>query len=106
MVNVIKDIVNKLEGYSSDNQGFAVISAKVNEDSGIALKVQPYIKNEEIEGISEENYLTEMISRLLSRYSDTPHYAVYKAEKVDGCWELLVQEIQKKTENNSEREQN
>ena len=101
MVNVIKDIVNRLDGYSSDNQGFAVTSfapAEVNGGSGAKLHVKPYLKNEEIEGIPEEEHLMEMLSRLLSRYSDTPHYAVCKAEKVVDLWELLVQKIQEKTE--------
>ena len=40
----------------------------------------------------------EMVSRLLSRYSDEPHYAVCKAEKMNGFWELQVQEIKEKTE--------
>ena len=94
MVNVLKDIVNRLDGYSSDNQGFAVISfvpVEVNGGSGTKLHVKPYLKNEEVEGIPEEGYLIEMINRLLSRYSDAPHYAVYKAEKEDGFWELVVQ---------------
>ena len=49
------------------------------------------IKNEEIEGIPEEEQLMEMLDRLLSRYSDAPHYAVCKAEKENGVWELVVQ---------------
>lgn len=105
MVNVIKDIVNKLDGYSSDNQGFAVTSfapAEVNGGSGTKLHVKPYLKNEEIEGIPEEEHLMEMINRLLSHYSDASHYAVYKAEKVNGFWELVVQEIQEKTEDKAD----
>jgi len=105
MVNVIKDIVNKLDGYSSDNQGFAVTSfasAEVNGGSGTKLHVKPYLKNEEIEGIPEEEHLMEMINRLLSHYSDAPHYAVYKAEKVYGFWELVVQEVQEKTEDKAD----
>lgn len=104
MVNVIKDIVNKLDGYSSDNQGFAVTSfapEEVNGGSGTKLHVKPYLKNEEVEGIPEEEHLMEMISRLLSHYSDAPHYAVYKAEKVNGFWELVVQEIQEKESEDS-----
>ena len=31
MVNVIKDIVNKLDGSSCDNQGFAVASASTEK---------------------------------------------------------------------------
>ena len=105
MVNVIKDIVNRLDGYSSDNQGFAVISfapAEVNGGSGTKLHVKPYLKNEEIEGIPEEEHLMEMLDRLLSRYSDAPHYAVYKAEKENGFWELVVQKGKQKTEDKAD----
>ena len=105
MVNVIKDIVNRLDGYSSDNQGFAVISfapAEVNGGSGTKLHVKPYLKNEEIEGIPEEEHLMEMLDRLLSRYSDAPHYAVYEAEKENGFWELIVQKGKEKTEDKAD----
>ena len=105
MVNVIKDIVNRLDGYSSDNQGFAVTSfapAEANGGSGTKLHVKPYLKNEEIEGIPEEEHLMEMLSRLLSRYSDTPHYAVCKAEKENGLWELVVQKGKQKTEDKAD----
>lgn len=105
MVNVIKDIVNRLDGYSSDNQGFTVISfapVEVNGGSGTKLHVKPYLKNEEVEGIPEEGHLMEMLYRLLSRYSDAPHYAVYKAEKEDGFWELVVQEGKQKTEDKAD----
>ena len=105
MVNAIKDIVNRLDGYSFDNQGFAVTSFAplgLNGGSGIKLRVKPYLKNEGIEGAPEDEHLMEMISRLLSRYSDAPHYAVCKAEKMNGFWELQVQEIKEKTEEKTE----
>ena len=105
MVNAIKDIVNRLDGYSSDNQGFSVISfapVEVNGGSGTKLHVKPYLKNEEIEGIPEEEQLMEMLDRLLSRYSGGSHYAVCKAEKVVDSWELLVQKIQEKTEDKAD----
>lgn len=101
MVNVIKDIINRLDGYSFVKQGFAVTSfapVEVNGGSGTKLHVKPYLKNEEGEGIPEGEHLKEMIERLLSPYSDEPHYAIYKAEKGSGFWELVVQEIKEKTE--------
>ena len=99
MVNVIKDIVDKLDGYSFDNQGFAVTSfVGLNGGSGTKIRVKPYLKNEGVEGAPEEEHLMKMISRLMSRNSDAPHYAVYKAEKINGFWELQVQEIKEKTE--------
>ena len=104
MVNVIKDIVNKLDGSSYDNQGFEVISACVEMPGGsfIKLQVKPYIKHEGTKGLPEEEHLMEMIERLLSHYSGGPHYAVYKAEKITNLWELLVQEIQVKTEDKAD----
>ena len=104
MVNVIKDIVNKLDGSSYDNQGFEVISACVEMRGGsfIKLQVKPYIKHEGTKGLPEEEHLMEMIDRLLSHYSGGPHYAVYKAEKVVESWELTVQEVQEKTEDKAD----
>ena len=104
MVNVIKDIVNKLDGTSCDNQGFAVVTALTEKYEGslIKLQVKPYLKDKKIEGLSEEEHLKEMIDRLLSPYSDGLHYAVCKAEKVADLWELLVKKIQEKTEDKAD----
>ena len=98
MVNVIKDIVNKLDGTSYDNQGFAVTSSALTRSSLIELQVKPYIKHEGTKGLPEEEHLKEMIDRLGYHYSDGLRYAVYKAEKLVGLWELTVQEVQEKTE--------
>ena len=98
MVNVIKDIVDKLDGTSYDNQGFAVTSSALTSGALIKLQVKPYIKHEGTKGLPEEEHLMEMINRLLSQYSGGSHYAVCKAEKVYDSWELLVQEVQEKTE--------
>ena len=102
MVNVIKDIVNKLDGTSYDNQGFAVTSYVPTSGSLIELQVKPYIKHEGTKGLPEEEHLMEMINRLLSQYSGGPHYAVCKAEKVVESWELTVQEVQEKTEDKAD----
>ena len=104
MVNVLKDIVNKLDGSSYDNQGFEVISACVEMRGGsfIKLQVKPYIKHEGTKGLPEEEHLMEMIDRLLSHYSGGLHYAVCKAEKVTDLWELLVQKIPEKTEDKAD----
>ena len=100
MVNVLKDIINKLDGSSYDNQGFAVVTALTEKYEGSLLKLQvkPYLKNEKIKGLPEEEHLMEMIDRLGYHYSDGLRYAVCKAEKVVDLWELLVQKIQEKTE--------
>jgi len=98
MTNAIKDIVNRLDGYSTDNQSFAVISFEITENAQIKLKVQPYVKVEEAEALPEEEHLGEITNRLLSKFLDnTAHYTVLKAEKQNGWWELLVQEVPKKT---------
>ena len=88
MVNVIKDIVDKLDGTS-----YVPTSGSL-----IELQVKPYIKHEGTKGLPEEEHLMEMINRLLSQYSGGTHYAVCKAEKVCDLWELTVQEVQEKTE--------
>ena len=104
MVNVIKDIVNKLDGSSYDNQGFAVVTALTEKYEGSLLKLQvkPYLKNEKIKGLPEEEHLKEMIDRLGYHYLDGLRYAVYKAEKVTDLWELLVQKVQEKTEDKAD----
>ena len=104
MVNVIKDIVNKLDGSSCDNQGFAVTFASAEKYVGslIKLQVKPYLKDEKVKGLPEEEHLKEMIERLGFHYSDGLHYAVCKAEKVVDTWELLVQKVQEKTEDKAD----
>ena len=104
MVNVIKDIINKLDGSSCDNQGFAVTFASEERYVGslIKLQVKPYCKDEKIKGLPEEEHLKEMIDRLGFHYSDGSRYAVWKAEKVVDLWELLVQKIQEKTEDKAD----
>ena len=105
MVNVIKDIVNKLDGSSYDNQGFAVTSSVPTIGSFIKLQVKPYSKHEGTKGLPEEEHLKEMIDRLLPSYSESTHYAVYKAEKVCDLWELLVKDMQEKTEDKADEVQ-
>ena len=107
MVNVIKDIVNKLDGTSYDNQGFAVTFASAEKYVGslIKLQVKPYLKDEKVKGLPEEEHLKEMIDRLLPSYSESTHYAVYKAEKVCDLWELLVKGMQEKTEDKADEVQ-
>ena len=104
MVNVIKDIVNKLDGSSYDNQGFAVTFASTEKYVGslIRLQVKPYLKDEKIKGLPEEEHLMEMIDRLGFHYSDGLRYVVCKAEKVVDSWELLVQKVQEKTEDKAD----
>ena len=104
MVNVLKDIINKLDGSSCDNQGFAVVTALTEKYEGSLLKLQvkPYCKDEKIKGLPEEEHLREMIDRLGIHYLYGSRYAVWKAEKVADLWELLVQKIQEKTEDKAD----
>lgn len=102
MVNVIKDIVNRLDGTSYDGQGFAVTSSALTGGSLIELQVRPYIKHEGAEGLPEEEHLMEMVNRLMSPYSDGSRYTVLKAEKAVGLWGLLVKEVQEKTEDKAD----
>ena len=104
MVNVLKDIINKLDGSSYDNQGFAVVTALTEKYEGSLLKLQvkPYIKHEGTKGLPEEEHLKEIIDRLGFHYSDGLRYAVCKAEKVVDLWELLVQKIPEKTEDKAD----
>ena len=105
MVNVIKDIVDKLDGSSYDNQGFAVTSYVPTLGFFIKLQVKPYCKDEKVKGLPEEEHLKEMIDRLGFHYSDGLRYEVCKAEKVVDLWELLVQEVQEKTEDKADEVQ-
>lgn len=105
MVNVIKDIVDKLDGSSYDSQGFAVTSSALTRSSLIELQVKPYTKHEGTKGLPEEEHLMEMINRLMYHYSDGSRYTVYKAEKVVDTWELTVQEVQEKTEDKADEVQ-
>lgn len=106
MVNVIKDIVNKLDGFSSDNQGFMVTSfvgaGKADTGTGfrMELHVMPYIKDEELDGLPEEEHLIEMANRLLASYSESgQHYVILKAEKMESYWKLVIKPLEKKEEN-------
>ena len=104
MVNVLKDIINKLDGSFCDNQGFAVVTAFTEKYEGSLLKLQvkPYLKDEKIKGLPEEEHLKEMIDRLGLHYSDGLRYEVWKAEKVVDLWELLVKKIPEKTEDKAD----
>ena len=95
MVNTIKDIANKLDGYSSDNQGFLIISFTIN-GTIIELSVKPYLKNENLDGVPEYKHLSEIIDRLLNYSLDAKesNYEVLKATKCDvESWELSIMEI-------------
>ena len=94
MVNMIKDIVNKLDGFSSDNQGFAVTAFTVDEN-GFTLNVNPYLKKEEEEGMESWKQLPEMCDRLYAGYSsEGGHYEVVKALKEGSHWILTIKAME------------
>ena len=99
MVNTMKEIVDKLEGYTSDNQGYAVMSFNI-EANGFRLSVKPYLKAEGKEGKKDSEHLMEMCSRLLDKYQKQGrHFTVVEAVRMgSGAWEnrawnLLLEEI-------------
>lgn len=98
MINILKDIAEKLDGYFSDNQGYAVMSFYI-EENGIRLSVKPYLKNEESSGKEECEHLMEMCSRLLDKYQEQGrHFTVLEAKMEGNTWELLIEELQDEQE--------
>lgn len=94
MVNAIKDICNKLDGFSSENQGYALTAFQcIDEESDIIITVKPYLKNEEAEGLQNHEHLVEMCNRLYSAYSDKTHYEVNEAVYNGTYWKLRIREI-------------
>lgn len=98
MVNMIKDVVNKLDGFSSDNQGYAVTAFTIQEN-GFEVHVKPYLKNEEVSGLKEWEHLIEMCNRLYSGYSkEGGHYKVTEAVNKGGFWILVINSVEDKTD--------
>lgn len=116
MVNIIKDIVDKLDGFSSDTHGFAVIAFTMTEKNEVTVNVRPYIKKEEDEDEDEdeeeeegmENWrqlpemeswrqLPEMCERLYAKYSSEGfHYEVIEAVNKGSYWTLAIKAIEVK----------
>ena len=98
MVNMIKDVVNKLDGFSSDNQGFAVTAFTVAEN-GFTLNVKPYLRKEEEEGMESWKQLPEMCDRLYACYSaEGGHYEVVEAVNKGSYWVLTIKAIEVKSD--------
>ena len=96
MVNIIKDIVNKLDGFSSDNQGYAVTAFAV-KGNDFEVCVKPYLKSEELSGLEEWEHLIEMCNRLYSVYAkEGGHYKVTEAVSRDGSWTLVLNSVEEK----------
>lgn len=94
VVNKIKDIVNRLDGYSDSGFAFAVTEVK-KADGIYYLTVTPY--NKDGSEVTEEQHteeLAEMIHRL-SGYQEIK-YVVINAVLNCGDWNLTVTCYEKK----------
>lgn len=103
MVNMLKEITNRLDGFNSDNQGYAVVSFDIADTLGTyEVKVVPYLKNEELSGMKEWEHLIEMSKRLYAQYQDgADHYIVLEAQNKGAVWILKIKVEQKDDTQNS-----
>ena len=103
MVNMLKEITDRLAGYNSDNQGYAVVSFSMLDTLGTCeVKVVPYIKNEECSGLKEWEHLIEMSKRLYAQYQDgVERYVIVEAQNKSGDWILKIKVEQKDDTKNS-----
>lgn len=92
MVNFIKDIAEKLEGYSVQNQGYALTDC-MTDDEYFTLVVIPYLKDAKEKGEEETEHLSQMIERLSGKYTEGIKYSVVFAEKDGEAWKLRVKVI-------------
>lgn len=102
MVNKIKEIVNRLDGYSDSGLAFAVTEIDKN-DEVFYLTVTPY--NKDGSEVTEEQHteeLAEMVHRLLYGYKETKYVIINSVLLDCGDWHLKVACYEKK---NSEEEQ-
>lgn len=96
MMNIVKNLADRLEGFSFENQGFAITSfAMANNETeiAIALKVKPYVKDENKEALPENEELGEIIKRLSEKESGSVFFSVWHADKDSekGIWTLTLQ---------------
>jgi len=103
MVNMLKEITNRLDGFNSDNQGYAVTAFNIADTLGMyEVNVVPYIKNEECSGLKEWEHLIEMSRRLYAQYQDdVDRYIIVEAQNKGKFWILKIKVEQKDdTKNN------
>ena len=101
MVNKVKEIVNRLDGYSDSGLAFAVTEIDKNNEM-FYLTVTPY--NKDGSEVTEEQHteeLAEMVNRL-SGYKETKYVVINSVLLACGDWNLTVTCYEKK---NSEEEQ-
>lgn len=101
MVNKLKEIVNRLDGYSDSGFVFAVTEVK-KVDGMYYLTVTPY--NKDGSEVTEEQHteeLAEIVHRLYG-YKETKYVVINAVLLACGDWNLTVTCYEKK---NSEEEQ-
>ena len=101
MVNKVKEIVNRLDGYSDSGLAFAVI--EIDKHNGMYyLKVTPY--NKEGSEVTEEQHMEELaeMTYRLAGYRETKYVIIHAELLACGDWSLKVKCYEKK---NSEEEQ-
>lgn len=100
MVNKVKEIVNRLDGYSDSGLAFAVTEIKKG-DSLYYLTVTPYSKDD-VE-VTEEQHTEELaeMTHRLSGYKETKYVIIHAVLLACGDWDLTVKCYEKK---NSEEE--
>lgn len=95
MVNKVKEIVNRLDGYSDSGLAFAVTEIRM-ADGMYYLEVTPY--NKDGAEVTEEQCaeeLTEIVYRL-SGYKETKYVVINAILLANGDWKLTVKCNEKK----------
>lgn len=103
LVNKVKEIVNRLDGYSDSGFSFAVTEVKKKKvDGTYYLTVTPY--NKDGSEVTEEQHTEELaeMTHRLSGYRETKYVIIHAVLLACGDWNLVVACYEKK---NSEEEQ-
>lgn len=95
MVNKVKEIVNRLDGYSDSGLAFAVTEVKMADDM-YYLEVTPY--NKDGEEVTEEQHTEELaeMTHRLSGYRETKYIIIHAVLLACGDWNLTVKCYEKK----------
>lgn len=97
MINRVKEIVNRLDGYSDSELAFAVTEIKTADEGGMyQLTVTPYNKDDT--EVTEEQHteeLAEMTHRLLG-YKVRKYMIIHAILQANGDWYLTVRYYEKK----------
>ena len=106
-MNELKDLVNKLDGFSCDNTGFKVLRANKNQDYW-DLIVQGYHKDLDFFSAKSSTSVFTLVDRIEDEYSNKPEkWKVLKVEELeDNIYNLTVkyQGDNKNEENNNSQE--